>query len=273
MRIAAHCRPYADDIAFQHCPTVKAVEASDWWGFDRIYASLIFERTRPVADALLQKYRFAEVGGTGWDVAKRLEDIGIKTKQQDYGMYPHYRHSIGFTQRGCRLKCKFCVVPRKEGAVVEEQSIPDIWRKEPYPRNIVLLDNDFFGQPNWRQRIEEIRAGDFKVSFNQGINCRMITDEAAAAIASVRYYDDDFKRRRIIDRRSCIWSRRGLGRAPTSLWPDNDCHRAWMSRPASLRPPLVHTFCFAICAIRPRSRSPLAPHPLLPAGMSGRNCS
>jgi hypothetical protein len=35
------------------------------------------------------------------------------------------------------------------------------------------------------------------VSFNQGINCRMITDEAAAAIASVRYYDDDFKRRRL----------------------------------------------------------------------------
>ena len=92
----------------------------------RIYASLIFERTRPVAEALLQKYRFAEVGGTGWDVVKRLEDIGITTKQQDYGLYPHYSNSIGFTQRGCRLRCKFCVVPRKEGAVVEEQTITDI---------------------------------------------------------------------------------------------------------------------------------------------------
>ena len=60
MRIAAHCRPYAGEIAFRHCPTVKVVEASDWWGFDRIYASLIFERTRRVAEALLQKYRFAE---------------------------------------------------------------------------------------------------------------------------------------------------------------------------------------------------------------------
>ena len=44
-------------------------------------------------------------------MAKRLEDIGIKTKQQDYGLYPHYRHSIGFTQRGCRLKCPFCLTP------------------------------------------------------------------------------------------------------------------------------------------------------------------
>ena len=124
MRIAAHCRPYADDIAFQHCPTVKAVEASDWWGFDRIYASLIFERTRPVAEALLQRYRFAEVGGTGWDVAKRLEDIGIKTKQQDYSLYPHYRHSIGFTQRGCRLKCPFCLTPGSL-VITDEGLTPD----------------------------------------------------------------------------------------------------------------------------------------------------
>jgi hypothetical protein len=197
MRIAAHHRASADDICFEHCPTVRAVEQSDWRHFDRLYASLIFERTRPVAEALLQRYPLAELGGTGWNVGKQLEGLGIMTKQQDYSMYPHYPHSIGFTQRGCRLKCKFCVVPRKEGAVVEEQTIWDIWRKEPYPRNIVLLDNDFFGQPNWRKRIEEIREGDFKVSFNQGINCRMITDEAATAIASVRYYDDDFKRRRI----------------------------------------------------------------------------
>src|ERR1051326_6188046 len=111
MRIAAHCRPFVDDLAFQHCPTVKAVEASDWRDFDRIYASLVFERTRPVAEALIQKYRFAEVTGTGWDVVKRLEDVGIRTKKQDYGMYPHYPHSIGFTQRGCRLKCKFCLTP------------------------------------------------------------------------------------------------------------------------------------------------------------------
>src|SRR3989440_12959515 len=83
MRIAAHCRPYADDIAFQHRPTVKAVEASDRWGFDRIYASLIFERTRPVADALLQKYRFAEIGGRGWGVAKRVGGIGHNPKQEE----------------------------------------------------------------------------------------------------------------------------------------------------------------------------------------------
>jgi hypothetical protein len=48
MRIAAHRRSYGDDISFQHCPTVRAVEQSDWHRFDRMYASLIFERARPV---------------------------------------------------------------------------------------------------------------------------------------------------------------------------------------------------------------------------------
>jgi hypothetical protein len=31
------------------------------------------------------------------------------------------------------------------GAVTEEQTIHDIWRGEPHPREVLLLDNDFFG--------------------------------------------------------------------------------------------------------------------------------
>jgi len=60
-----------------------------------------------------------------------------------------------------------------------------------------LLDNDFFGQPNWRARITEIRDGGFKVSFNQGINARFLTDEAAEAVASVDYRDDSMQVKRI----------------------------------------------------------------------------
>src|SRR5262249_11711543 len=51
--------------------------------------------------------------------------------------------------------------------------------------------------PEWPSVFEEIRAGDFKVSFNQGINARMLNDRTAEAIASVRYSDDGFKKRRI----------------------------------------------------------------------------
>ena len=87
--------------------------------------------------------------------------------------------SIGFTQRGCRLKCGFCVVPKKEGKNRSVKTIADIWRGDPYPRHLHLLDNDFFGQPReqWQARVDEIIDGKFKVCLNQGINTRMIDDE------------------------------------------------------------------------------------------------
>ncbi|MCC6591585.1 MAG: hypothetical protein IT168_33170 [Bryobacterales bacterium] len=123
--------------------------------------------------------------------------MGVSGSDLDYSLYPTYRHSIGFTQRGCRLRCSFCVVPRKEGAVRAESTIADIWRGEPWQKNIVLLDNDFFGQHRWRERISEIRDGGFRVSFNQGVNVRLIDAEIADAIASVKYYDDGFTARRL----------------------------------------------------------------------------
>ncbi len=125
-----------------------------------------------------------------------LENHGIP-QDLDYSIYPEFQQSMGFTQRGCRLNCSFCVVPQKEGKVKPERTIAEIWRGDPWPRELLLLDNDFFGQADWRGRIQEIRDGRFKVSFNQGINARCITDEAAEAIASVNYRDDQMKDKRI----------------------------------------------------------------------------
>jgi len=115
----------------------------------------------------------------------------------DYSPWPAFRASIGFTQRGCRLSCKFCVVPGKEGKPRSVQTVTDIWRGSPYPKHLHLLDNDFFGQPEWRERIEEIRTGEFKVCFNQGINVRAMTPEVAEALASINYRDDQFSQRRL----------------------------------------------------------------------------
>ena len=198
MRIAAHHRNLGDAVTLRRLGNPNTAIQPDL--FDRpdlVYASAIFERTRVMCERLIETYPDAIVGGTGWKVERRLEDFGITTTKQDYTIYPQFLPSIGFTQRGCRLKCPFCVVPRKEGAVTTEQTIAAIWRGSPYPRHIILLDNDFFGQPGWQDRIDELRDGDFRVNFNQGINARMLTDETAAAIASVRYYDDGFKTRRI----------------------------------------------------------------------------
>lgn len=195
MRVAAHHRERGDEVELRRTGQPDRMFADQDSPADAIYASAIFEKTRPVIDRLRRSFPNAVIGGTGYDLKVKLEDFGITTKRQDYSIYPKWRQSIGFTQRGCRLKCGFCVVPRKEGAVSEEQTILELWRGEPWPRELILLDNDFFGQPNWRQRIAEIRDGGFKVSFNQGINARFLTDEAAEAIASIDYRDDSMKRK------------------------------------------------------------------------------
>jgi hypothetical protein len=139
----------------------------------------------------------AVLGGTGWAIDKTLESIGYTTLDQDYSIYPTWKQSIGFLTRGCRLRCPFCVVPRKEGAIRDERSVYDVWRGDPWPRELILLDNDFFGSPRWRQHIADIRAGGFKVSFNQGINARFLDEETAEAIASVDYRDDQMREKRI----------------------------------------------------------------------------
>ena len=197
MRISAHHKASEDEITFRRAEHPARVGRQLWDTFDQVYASAIFERSRSLCLEVCSQWPGAIVGGTGWDLQTTLEGHGIYTQGQDWTLYPHYPHSIGFTQRGCRLKCEFCVVPRKEGKVIPVATIPEIWRGEPHPRNLVLLDNDFFGQLDWRKRIREILDGDFSVSFNQGINARCITDEAAESIAAVKYSDDDFTQRRI----------------------------------------------------------------------------
>ena len=200
MRLSAFFKGRSREVIFHRADSLESV-APDRFGIsDGIFASAIFSRSKPVVDRLMEGRPDAIVGGTGVDVpplkVSKLENWNIP-QDLDYSIYPNFRQSIGFTQRGCRLNCSFCVVPQKEGKVKAEKTIAQIWRGDPWPRELLLLDNDFFGQPQWRDRIAEIRDGKFKVSFNQGINARCITDEAAEAIASVNYRDDQMKDKRI----------------------------------------------------------------------------
>ena len=193
MRIATHHRRKGDTVLLRRGYSTKLWDPT----WDKVYISLIFQRTRETAEKAIQVHPHALVGGTGWDETLTIESVGIYDIEPDYSDYPDFRQSLGFTQRGCRLKCPFCVVPRKEGAVRWDNSINTIYRGEPWPKELVLLDNDFFGHPDWPLRIEEIQAGPFKVNFNQGINARMLNDETAAAIASVDYRNARMDRKQI----------------------------------------------------------------------------
>jgi hypothetical protein len=169
--------------------------------YDRVYGSAIFQFSAPRVERFRRAWPDAIIGGTGSDNTGTVEDLigdGFG-ERYDFTAWPEFRASIGFTQRGCRLRCGFCVVPTKEGANRSVATIAEIWRGDGHPKQIHLLDNDFFGQPRdqWQARLAEIRDGGYKVCLNQGINVRLLNDEAAAALATIEYRDDDFQRRRL----------------------------------------------------------------------------
>lgn len=193
MTLSAHHRDRGDEVHFTKDLTRGLFEPE----YDRVYGSAVFAFSRNRLASFMREFPEAVVGGTGSGRTVTVEDVVGEVDRLDYSIYPNFPHSIGFTQRGCRLRCKFCVVPTKEGRVRSASTIAGIWRGDPYPRNLVLLDNDFFGNPEWRDRHREIVDGGFRVSLNQGINVRLIDDEAAAALASMEYRDGNFTTRRV----------------------------------------------------------------------------
>jgi hypothetical protein len=196
MRLSAFHKARGDHVHFSRSPYRSPTEPH----YDTVYGSAIFSFTAKRVERFKQEFREAVLGGTHDPTSTAtVEDIVGSFDGLDYSHWPDFTASLGFTQRGCRLKCGFCVVPRKEGKPRAVNTIADIWRGKPWPRHLHLLDNDFFGQPaeQWQARIEEMRAGKFRVCFNQGINIRAITSEAAEALASVHYTDDQFKARRL----------------------------------------------------------------------------
>jgi hypothetical protein len=195
MRLSCWHRERGDKVYFTRTPYRRLDEPE----YSAVYASAIFDYSQPHVERLRLEFPGAVIGGTASKSNIKVEDIIGNKAGYSYEDYPDFSGSLGFTQRGCRLSCKFCVVPGKEGKPQSVATIADIWRGEGHPKHIHLLDNDFFGQEEgqWRARIAEIKEGSFKVCFNQGLNVRMMTREAARALASINYRDDGFTTKRL----------------------------------------------------------------------------
>jgi hypothetical protein len=104
-----------------------------------------------------------------------------------YDLVPEWDGSIMFASRGCIRKCGFCAVPKLEGA-------PKYLKSEishliyPGHTRIVFNDNNILGNANWKSIFDEVIELGMKVDFNQGLDARLVTDEAAEKMGKMKFF-------------------------------------------------------------------------------------
>lgn len=152
--------------------------------YDIIYRSKIFNFTK---DDDRQYNTDIEIrGGTGYDISSKLQQE-IDDCQPDYSIYPTVPYSVsyGFLTRGCPNKCKWCVVPRKEGAI---RPYWDIERVANGRKKLVLMDNNILAAGDYaHEQLDKAIALGFRIDFNQAIDARLVDDDFAKQLAQVKW--------------------------------------------------------------------------------------
>lgn len=155
--------------------------------YDKIYKSKIFNFTKDddacyYADEIIK-------GGTGYDIYSQLPKE-IDMLQPDYSIYPLLPKdtAYGFLTRGCPNKCKWCVVPRKEGSIRPYMDIDDIAIEG--RKKIVLMDNNILAAGDYAvDQLHKIIDRGYRIDFNQAMDARLVTPEYAEMLAQVKWID------------------------------------------------------------------------------------
>ncbi len=174
MKLAAHHRRRGDRVEW-----VNYLDT-----YDIVYKSKVFNFSADDQTAI----NAAEVvcGGTGYDLHKELPEE-IDALQPDYSIYPGVdaKTAYGFLTRGCPNRCKWCVVPKKEGLIRPYMDVEEIavgGRKR-----LILMDNNVLASDYGLRQIEKIVRLGYYVDFNQAMDARLVTDDIAKLLAQVRW--------------------------------------------------------------------------------------
>ena len=161
----------------------------EWWSgfswYDRVYISKVFDST--YSPDILEPVNANEIikGGTGYGLENVLPDE-VEHIYPDYSLYPSLTHdtAYGFLTRGCPRGCHFCVVAEKEGRASRKVAdLSEWWRGQKY---IELLDPNLLACREHMELLGQLADSGAYVNFNQGLDCRLLTDENIAAIERVK---------------------------------------------------------------------------------------
>jgi hypothetical protein len=132
------------------------------------------------------------VGGSGVDLGLRLAPE-IEALTADYSLYPELGdRAIGFLTRGCPLHCPFCIVPKKEGLPRRVSDLDTLLQGR---KKLILLDDNLLAHPDSLTLLEEMARRRLQVNFNQTLDLRRLTPDAAGLLRRISCANVAFTRR------------------------------------------------------------------------------
>lgn len=179
--------------------------------YDVLVLSRVFKFTSlPIQIMEMIKAGYIYWGGTGFDeingptlpeeVEHQMPDYHLydelidkrtggddKLKKRRWDDYISY--SIGFTTRGCIRHCDFCVNRLSNG--VTYWSPVKEFLDESRPKIYLWDDNIMAAPPRvFKLVMDDLQATGKPFQFRQGMDIRLMTDEKAKLLCSVKYYGD-----------------------------------------------------------------------------------
>jgi len=157
--------------------------------YNVIYASKIFNFT---PDFNRLEYHADKIifGGTGYDIHSKLP-TNIDRLQPDYSIFPNLPKdtAYGFLTRGCPNRCKWCVVPRKEGVIIPYMDCEEIAIEG--RDKLVLMDNNILSAGDYaHEQLDKIIKHGYRVDFDQALDARLVDDDFARKLARIRWLDN-----------------------------------------------------------------------------------
>ena len=155
--------------------------------YDVVYMSKVFSFTEDYRQYMTNAKKIVK-GGTGYDIHSRLPEE-MEYLVPDYSIYPGIDHktAYGFLTRGCPNRCKWCVVPEKEGNIHKYMDVDQI--AVDGRNKLVLMDNNVLACEYGLQQIQKIVDKRLRVDFNQALDARLVTEDIAKLLAKVRWID------------------------------------------------------------------------------------
>ena len=101
----------------------------------------------------------------------------------DYDLFP-INYSLGYTWSYCPRKCGFCIVPDQNNPK-KHHSIWDFHDSK--FKEICLLNNNTFSDPQWKETFEEIWDANLIVRDENGYDIRLLDDEKAEALHKTKW--------------------------------------------------------------------------------------